>query len=85
MLGSLHHLVEHHPQLSQVLGITTAGLVMRMTRMYHRKGYICLLQREKVWHFLKQAARIQDLLMIIVVVVQMKVLDPYQIRSSSTD
>lgn len=49
MLFRLHQHVNHDPTVVpkvQLVGIFTAGLTYRLSRMYSAKGYVCLLHHE---------------------------------------
>lgn len=75
MLSRLHEVVGHEPgvfEKLQVVGIFTAGRELRMCRMCHPKGYLCLLKWEGTHTFPTSVPQLQQLLMLLAHVVQMK-------------
>jgi hypothetical protein len=76
MLGRLIKLADHDSRIVkslQVVGISTAGLTMQVSRMCHRKGYVCLLIREKLRRVPHDVKQFQELLFFLVAFIQAKV------------
>jgi hypothetical protein len=76
MLSRLVTLVDNDPQIVrrlQVVGISTSGLNLQVTRLCHRKGYVCLSIREKLFGFPDDVMQLKQLLLLLIALVQTKV------------
>jgi hypothetical protein len=76
MLSRLVTLVDNDPQIVrrlQVVGISTAGLHLQVTRLCHRKGYVCLSTREQLFSVPDDVMQVKQLLLLLVAVVRTKV------------
>ncbi|KAI5814154.1 hypothetical protein BZA77DRAFT_319719 [Pyronema omphalodes] len=56
----------------QVVGVVAAGLTLEVWRMYHFKGYTCVLKRERIQTVPSKVERLTDLLVLLSSVVRMK-------------
>ena len=76
MLSRLITLADHDARTVrclQVVGISTAGLTMQVSRMCHRGGYVSLLTSETPRAVPRAVAQFQELLKFLVAFVQIKV------------
>jgi len=75
MLSRLHDVVGHDwaiiPSL-EVVGINTAGFDFQTCRMSHTKGHVCLLKREATRRFPTSVSQLQELLLLLAHIVQIK-------------
>jgi hypothetical protein len=60
-------------QQLQVVGISTAGLTMQVSRMCHRKGYVCLFTRDLLLNIPDDVKQLKQLLLFLAAFVQTKV------------
>jgi hypothetical protein len=57
----------------QVVGAVAAGLKLAIWRMYHSKGYTCVLKRERIQTVPSKVENLKELLLLLSYVARMKV------------
>lgn len=61
----------------QVVGISTAGLTMQVSRMSRRKGYVCLLTVNKPVQIPQSVEQFRELLVFLAGYLRVKVFHPH--------
>ncbi|KAA8892759.1 hypothetical protein FN846DRAFT_1009577 [Sphaerosporella brunnea] len=72
MLGRLVHIGSSKKEKVQVVGITTAGLTIRFSRIVNVASHVCLIQREDLQQVPTTVNDLQALLLLLATVVRIK-------------